>query len=384
MSRFIWIGVSAKNAHDALEKRGAMNLLVAYMHATKHYLRNELGLHYDDIYPFISHLPEFAMDNPNQPDIRNLPLEISFQLGGYLMKAKEHGQIDMSQLGCMTNSLNSMIECFTGFERIRNTPLPFAYSIHLKQTLIVYLLSLPFQLVVDNKWGTIPVTLLAAFTLLGLEAIGGEIENPFGLDENDLPIDDICEMIHQEVLSIMDRPDKLDCSKWGTPWEDLSSTHAKLDEATRVLVKELTARVNSLEGDPQKLGAQREPPPFPFAEYDTRYAELQKENQLLNQLIKQYESTLEIVMSKFRSQAQSIQKEKRELQLKLERTLEEERAINTTLRTENTTLQEQLDSCIRVIREAVSMDEVDMDMVVSGMAKENETLRQMLQISGAM
>ncbi|KNC97919.1 uncharacterized protein SPPG_06909 [Spizellomyces punctatus DAOM BR117] len=156
-------------------------------------------------------------------------------------------------------------------------------------------------------------------------------------------------------------------------------------QATRVLVKELTARVNSLEqGDPQKLGAQREPPPFPFAEYDTRYAELQKENQLLNQLIKQYESTLEIVMSKFRSQAQSIQKEKRELQLKLERTLEEERAINTTLRTENKTLQEQLDSCMRVIREAVSVDEVDMDMVVSGMAKENETLRQMLQISGAM
>ncbi|KNC97920.1 uncharacterized protein SPPG_06910 [Spizellomyces punctatus DAOM BR117] len=231
MSRFIWIGVSAKNAQDALEKRGAMNLLVAYMHATKHYLRNELGLHYDDIYPFISHLPEFAMDNQNQPDIKNLPLEISFQLGGYIMKAKEHGQIDVSQLGCMTNSLNAMIECFTGFERIRNTPLPFAYSIHLKQTLIVYLLSLPFQLVVDNKWGTIPVTLLAAFTLLGLEAIGGEIENPFGLDENDLPIDDICEMIHQEVLSIMDRPDKLDSSKWGLPWEDLNSTHANLDES---------------------------------------------------------------------------------------------------------------------------------------------------------
>ncbi|KAI9092671.1 Bestrophin/UPF0187 [Phlyctochytrium arcticum] len=232
LSRFVWIGVIARDAHEAMEKRGAMNLLIAYMNSTKHYFRNELGLDYDDVYPFINHLPDFAPDRKDPPDIKNLPLEISFHIGAYIMKVRDTAQIDVSQFGCMNNALNLAIECFSGFERIRNTPLPFAYSIHLKQTLIVYLLSLPFQLVTGNKWGTIPLLFLASFTLLGLEAIGGEIENPFGLDDNDLPVDDICDMIHAEVVSIMDRPDKLDPTRWKRPWEDLASSQATLDEAS--------------------------------------------------------------------------------------------------------------------------------------------------------
>ncbi|KAI8907018.1 Bestrophin/UPF0187, partial [Powellomyces hirtus] len=213
MSRFIWIGVNVRNAHDGLEKRGAMNLLIAFMYSTKRYLRNELGVYYEDVYPYISHLPDFAPD-AGQPDVKNLPLEITHHLSGFIMKARQTEQIDVSQLGCMNNALNTMVDCFTGFERIRGTPLPFAYGIHLKQTLMLYLLSLPFQLLKKSEWSTIPVQFLAAFTLLGLEAIGGEIENPFGFDANDLPIDNICAMIHQEITGIMDRPDKLDAEKW--------------------------------------------------------------------------------------------------------------------------------------------------------------------------
>ncbi|KAJ3150497.1 hypothetical protein HDU86_006374 [Geranomyces michiganensis] len=233
MSRFIWIGVAASSPHGALEKRGAMNLLVAFMHATKHYLRNELGVHYNDVYPYISHLPDYAPDNiehaTDDNSGKNLPLEISFHLAGFVMKARTSNEIDVSQQGCMNNSLNAMIDCLTGFERIRGTPLPHAYGIHLKQTLFVYLLSLPFQLLKTSGWSTIVMCGLASFTLLGLEAIGGEIENPFGFDANDLPIDDICAMIQNEILSIMDRPEKLSVDNWSAPWEDLTSTNAELN-----------------------------------------------------------------------------------------------------------------------------------------------------------
>ncbi|KAI9092669.1 hypothetical protein DFS34DRAFT_632722 [Phlyctochytrium arcticum] len=145
----------------------------------------------------------------------------------------------------------------------------------------------------------------------------------------------------------------------------------------RLLVKELSARVSALQ-----IPRPVEVPQITAAEYDSRYGDIQRENQLLNQTIKQYETTLEILMTKFRSQAHSIQKEKHDLQLKLEHTLQEERVNNTSLKNENTILQEQLSNCLRVMREALNADDVNVDVVLGGMAKENETLRQMLHISG--
>jgi putative membrane protein len=58
--------------------------------------------------------------------------------------------------------------------------LPNAYSAHLYHTLGLYLASLPFQLVASMGWATIVVAFIASFTLLGLLAIAGEIEEPFG------------------------------------------------------------------------------------------------------------------------------------------------------------------------------------------------------------
>ncbi|KAI8907015.1 hypothetical protein DFJ77DRAFT_514149 [Powellomyces hirtus] len=117
-------------------------------------------------------------------------------------------------------------------------------------------------------------------------------------------------------------------------------------------------------------------------QYDTRYVELQKENQLLNQLIKQYESTLEVVMGKFRTQAQMIQKEKHDLQLKLEHALREERATILQLRGENTALQTHLGTCLNVMRDAVAVDDTNLDMLLTGLVKENEGLRNMLGLGG--
>jgi hypothetical protein len=72
------------------------------------------------------------------------------------------------------------------FEKIVRTPMPLAYSAHLQHCLYVYILALPFQLVYDMGWWTIPTLGLASFAILGILGIGAEIENPFGYDDNDL------------------------------------------------------------------------------------------------------------------------------------------------------------------------------------------------------
>jgi putative membrane protein len=44
--------------------------------------------------------------------------------------------------------------------------------------------------------------LVLAYTFFGIEEIGVEIEGPFGHDDNDLPLEDICETIHKNLYAI--------------------------------------------------------------------------------------------------------------------------------------------------------------------------------------
>ncbi len=89
-------------------------------------------------------------------------------------------------------------------ERIHKTPLPFAYVVHLRRALILFCFTLPFALVRDFGWGTILDTLLVAYVFFGIEEIGVEIENPFGLDDNDLPLERLCATIERDLLALID------------------------------------------------------------------------------------------------------------------------------------------------------------------------------------
>ncbi|KAJ3166394.1 hypothetical protein HDU88_003262 [Geranomyces variabilis] len=217
LARFAWIGVITKTEKQEIEKKGCMNLLLAFAVATKHYLRNELGHKYADLHHLLIHLPDFQ---PGQryPVIKNLPLEVSFHISSYIAACRRDDLLDVSQQTAMTNALSSMVDCLTSFERIRNTPIPMAYSIHLQQSLTLYILSLPFQLVALISWGTIPVVAIAAFTMLGIDAIGSEIENPFGYDENDLPQEEYCRTTREEILRVIASKAKRDPSEWGAPY----------------------------------------------------------------------------------------------------------------------------------------------------------------------
>jgi len=91
-------------------------------------------------------------------------------------------------------------------ERIMKTKMPFAYTVHLRAFLILWLLVLPFCIVYDFEWVTIPACMFAAYALLGLDSIGVDIENPFGHDFNDLPLDDITNnTIRNNLLEILER-----------------------------------------------------------------------------------------------------------------------------------------------------------------------------------
>ncbi|MBM3464094.1 MAG: hypothetical protein FJX76_18515 [Armatimonadetes bacterium] len=97
------------------------------------------------------------------------------------------------------NDVQILVDAMGACERIRKTPIPFAYMVHLRRALIIYLFTLPFALVEPFGWGTIPASAIISFILFGIEEIGVEIEEPFGEDDNDLPLERICETIRTNI-----------------------------------------------------------------------------------------------------------------------------------------------------------------------------------------
>jgi ion channel-forming bestrophin family protein len=117
----------------------------------------------------------------------------------------------------MRTTIAGLIDCLSDFERIRTSPIPLAYSIHLNQTLLFYLVTLPFQVVSTMHWATIVVMFIASFTLLGIQAIAKEIENPFGYDDNDLDLEGFCIQLRNEIEMVMNRPTEYDPTEWLKP-----------------------------------------------------------------------------------------------------------------------------------------------------------------------
>ena len=92
--------------------------------------------------------------------------------------------------------LDSELESFTDIcgacERIKNTPIPLSYSSFIKKFIFTYCLTLPIGYVFSLHFLVIPFVMFVFYILASLEVIAEEIEDPFGEDSNDLPIERIC------------------------------------------------------------------------------------------------------------------------------------------------------------------------------------------------
>ncbi|MEG4073432.1 bestrophin family ion channel [Microcoleus sp. Pol14C2] len=192
LARQIWVAIEEKDPQDIIEKKSALRLLVAFAVALKLHLRQESVN--PELEPLMSPAQYQKLKSMNNP-----PLEIAFWIEDYMHEQYERNCLDVYQLTGMKELLNSMIDVLGGCERILKTPIPLAYAIHLKQLLLLYSLALPFQMVKDLGWGTGPVVALISFTLFGIEEIGIEIENPFGHDANDLPLDNMCAAMQRNM-----------------------------------------------------------------------------------------------------------------------------------------------------------------------------------------
>jgi putative membrane protein len=196
LSRQILVAISEHQPKDRQAKVAAVKLLPAFAIALKLHLRSEPVN--AELEANLSSEQFHRLKTMNHP-----PLEIAFWISSYLQEQAQQDKLDRYQLSDMVQLLNYMIDVAGICERILRTPIPLAYSIHLKQLLMIYSLSLPFQMVDQLEWMTGPIVALISFTLLGIEEIGIQIEDPFGHDANDLPLDNICNSMMRNIEDLL-------------------------------------------------------------------------------------------------------------------------------------------------------------------------------------
>lgn len=112
-------------------------------------------------------------------------------------------KISGDQLFLVDKELKEFSDILGACERIRNTPIPYNYSMYIKQFMFIYLITLPMAFVTTSGYITVPIVTLVTFVLLSVELIAEEIEDPFGRDINDLPTDELAEKISDNVREIL-------------------------------------------------------------------------------------------------------------------------------------------------------------------------------------
>lgn len=175
-----------------------IKLLTAFVYSLKHQLRHTNPDH--DLNRLLSE--EFASQ---LKEVHYKPVLILRELGLWVKNAKTEGKIDsMTQLAFEEN-LNKLSDIVGGCERIASTPIPYTYNVLLHRTVYIYCFMLPFGFVETMGWITPFIISFIAYTFVALEAIADELENPFGLQPNDLALDAMSQMIENTLLELNDK-----------------------------------------------------------------------------------------------------------------------------------------------------------------------------------
>lgn len=165
---------------------------IAFVHALRHHLRDTSSR------SVLVHVlgEESAARFDGQA---NIPYAMLQHMGERVVDARKRGWVHPYHVTILEGSLTSLTDIQGACERIKTTPIPFSYTVLLHRIVAVYCAMLPFGLMDTIKWATPFVVLAISYCFFGLDAIGDELEQPFGKDINDLPLKAISRTIERNL-----------------------------------------------------------------------------------------------------------------------------------------------------------------------------------------
>jgi putative membrane protein len=196
VSRAVAIKLGAILPSDDSRARAAFALLIGRF-------AQELRSH------LLSEKTRTALDEIPHPELegldrnKHIPAQIASILHTRTHRAYRDGQITGDQLIGLASDLTAFMDICGACERIKNTPIPYSYSSFLKKFIVIYSLTLPFGYVFSLGYIAIPVVIFVFYVLASLELIAEEIEDPFGVDANDLPLDRLAAIIEANAGELL-------------------------------------------------------------------------------------------------------------------------------------------------------------------------------------
>jgi putative membrane protein len=140
---------------------------------------------------------ERVAQHQNTPNALLLLIAEGFQAAAQAGRTSEYRWVELER------RVAELTDIQGGCERILGTPIPHSYSILMHRIVALYVFALPFALVGTTHLFTPLVVLMVAYTFLGLDAVGSEIEDPFGKDLNDLPLSTLSRMIEVNLREML-------------------------------------------------------------------------------------------------------------------------------------------------------------------------------------
>lgn len=180
---------------DSREIKFFVHYLICFTYCLKHQLRQT-----DPAKDLEKWLPPELAAKISQAHFK--PIMIMREMALWVQNAKESGKIDSITQIAFDDNFNKLSDIVGGCERIASTPIPYTYNVLLHRTVYMYCFLLPFGFVDSIGWFTPLIVIFITYTFIALEAIADEIEEPFGVEPNDLALNDMSRMIETTLLEL--------------------------------------------------------------------------------------------------------------------------------------------------------------------------------------
>lgn len=187
------------------------SLLDSKDHVNRSFFKKSIPLYAKTLFSFLrSDYSRFMLDAVDHPDIpyvdtkKHGPNQVASLITRKITEIHRAGLINDMQFILLSEQVIRMTNVCGASERIKNTPIPLAYSSFIKKFIIIYVSTLPMGYVGSMGYMVVAAVPFVFYVLTSLELIAESIEDPFGHDEDDLPIDKITENIEKHVQEIIE------------------------------------------------------------------------------------------------------------------------------------------------------------------------------------
>ena len=136
--------------------------------------------------------------------IQHIPNKVVNDLFGHVQSLYKENHYDGFEYRNFKTEIQALLDIQGACERIKATPIPYAHNFFIKLFISTYCILLPMILAPSIDWYSIPITMFVSYALVGIEYISAEIEEPFGMDCNDLPTSFLAQNIHRHVFEIFE------------------------------------------------------------------------------------------------------------------------------------------------------------------------------------